>query len=128
MSMPYKTFGFTEQQVLVRDQVLKLLARVAPDEKTDEWEPNSAYPEEAYQALAKEGYLALPFDEEFGGGNAGHRDLATFIEATAYHHPGITSAFMTTIIYAGMYIQYQGTPEQKKEFMPPIIAGKLKMA
>ena len=126
--MPYKTFGFTEQQVLVRDQVLKLLARAAPDSKIDEWERNSAYPEEAYQALAKEGYTALPFDEEFGGSNAGHRDLAVFIEATAYHHPGITSAYMTTIIYAGMYIQYNGTPEQKQEFLPAIIAGKLKLA
>jgi alkylation response protein AidB-like acyl-CoA dehydrogenase len=71
--MPYKTFGFSEQQILVRDQVLKLLQRVAPDEKLDAWERASAYPEEAYQALAAEGYLALPFAEEFGGGNAGHR-------------------------------------------------------
>jgi len=126
--MSYKTFGFTDQQVLVRDQVLKLLQRVAPDAKLDEWERASAYPEEAYQALAKEGYLALPFDEEFGGSNAGHRDLAVFIEALAYHHPGIASAFMTTIIYGGMYIGYHGTPEQKREFLPEIIAGKRKMA
>jgi alkylation response protein AidB-like acyl-CoA dehydrogenase len=126
--MPYKTFGFSEQQILVRDQVLKLLQRVAPDEKLDAWERASAYPEEAYQTLAAEGYLALPFAEEFGGGNAGHRDLAVFIEALAYHHPGIASAFMTTIIYGGMYIQYHGTPEQKREFLPEIIAGRRKMA
>lgn len=126
--MTYKTFGFTEQQVLIRDQVLKLLQRVAPDSKLDEWERNSAFPEEAYQALAAEGYLALPFVEEFGGSNAGHRDLAVFIEALAYHHPGIASAYMTTVIYGGMYIQYFGSPEMKREFLPKIIAGKCKMA
>jgi len=126
--MTYKTFGFTEQQVLIRDQVLKLLQRVAPESKLDEWETNSAFPEEAFQALAAEGYLALPFAEEFGGGNAGHRDLAVFIEALAYHHPGIASAYMTTVIYGGMYIQYFGSPEMKREFLPKIIAGKLKMA
>ena len=102
--MNYKTFGFSEQQVLVRDQVLKLLQRAAPPEKLEEWEQRSAFPEDAYQALAKEGYLALPFGEEFGGSNAGHRDLAVFIEALAYHHPGIASAFMTTVIYGAMYI------------------------
>ncbi len=126
--MPYKTIGFTEEQVLMRDQLLKLLGRVAPNEQIDDWERNSAYPESAYQALAKEGYLALPFEEEYGGSNAGHRDLAVFVEATAYHHPGITSAFLTTIIYAAMYIQYHGTSEQKAEFLPPIIAGERKMA
>jgi alkylation response protein AidB-like acyl-CoA dehydrogenase len=126
--MTYKTFGFTEQQVLVRDSVLKLLQRVAPDAKLDEWERASAFPEEAYQALAKDGYLALPFDEEYGGSNAGHRDLAVFIEAVAYHHPGIASAFMTTVIYGGSYIQYFGTAEQKREFLPAIIAGQRKMA
>ena len=126
--MTYKTFGFSEQQILVRDQVLKLLQRVAPADKLEAWEQASAFPEEAYQALAQEGYLALPFDEEFGGGNAGHRDLAVFIEALAYHHPGIASAFMTTVIYGAMYIGYHGTPEQKREFLPPVIAGKRKMA
>ena len=54
--------------------------------------------------------------------------LAAFIEATAWHHPGVTSAFMTTVIYAAMYIQYFGTPEQQQEFLPQIIEGKRKMA
>jgi alkylation response protein AidB-like acyl-CoA dehydrogenase len=126
--MPYKTFGFTPEQLLMRDNVLKLLARVMPRDKIEEHERNDAYPLEAFQALAREGYLALPFAEEFGGANAGHKDLAVFIEATAYHHPGVTSAFMTTVIYAAMYIQYFGTPEQQREFLPRVIEGTLKMA
>jgi alkylation response protein AidB-like acyl-CoA dehydrogenase len=126
--MPYKTFGFTENQVMMRDNVLKLLQRVMPDSKIEECERNDAYPQEAYQALAQDGWLALPFTEEFGGANAGHRDLAVFIEALAYHHPGVASAFMTTIIYAAMYIQRDGTPEQQQEFLPAVIAGKLRMA
>jgi alkylation response protein AidB-like acyl-CoA dehydrogenase len=126
--MPYKTFGFTSDQLLMRDNVLKLLARIMPADKIEEHERNDAYPEEAFQALAKDGYLALPFDEKFGGANAGHKDLAVFIEATAFHHPGVTSAFMTTVIYAAMYIQYFGTPEQQQEFLPRVIDGKLKMA
>ena len=61
--MPYKTFGFTSEQILMRDNVLKLLARVMPADKIEEHERNDAYPEVAFQALAKEGYLALPFEE-----------------------------------------------------------------
>ena len=126
--MPYKTFGFTPDQLLMRDNVLKLLARVMPADKIEEHERNDAYPLEAFAALAKEGYLALPFDEKYGGAQASHKDLAVFIEATAYHHPGVTSAFMTTVIYAAMYIQYFGTPEQQAEFLPKVIEGQLKMA
>lgn len=126
--MPYKTFGFTNDQVMMRDQVLKLLERAMSDSEIERCETQSAYPEQAYQALAKAGWLALPFAESFGGGAASHRTLAAFIEATAWHHPGVTSAFMTTVIYAAMYIQYFGTPEQQQEFLPKIIEGKLRMA
>lgn len=126
--MSYKTYGFTEHQLMVRDSVLRLLEDVLPPEKIEALEANDAYPMEAYQALAQAGWLALPFEEAYGGANAGHRDLAAFIEATAYHHPGVTSAFMTTCIYAAMYIQYHGTDELKQEFLPPIIEGKRRMA
>src|SRR5690606_16817237 len=105
-----------------------LLEREMTPEKIEFYEANSAYPEDGFQALARDGWLSLPFAERFGGANANHKDLAVFIEATAYHHPGVTSAFMTTIIYAAMYIQYHGTAEQQEEFLPPIIAGKRKMA
>ena len=42
--MPYKTFGFTEEQILMRDNVLGLLERVLPPEKIAEQEKNSEYP------------------------------------------------------------------------------------
>jgi len=126
--MSYKTFGFSEQQRIMRDSVLKMLADAIPEAEIEALETNSKYPEDAYQALARGGWLGLPFDERFGGASASHRDLAVFIEATAYHHAGVTSAFMTTVIYAAMYIHYHATEEIKQEFLPPVIAGKRKMA
>jgi alkylation response protein AidB-like acyl-CoA dehydrogenase len=125
--MSYKTYGFTEQQIMVRDSVLGLLKGTLTDSEIERLEANCEYPEAGFQALAANGWLGLPFDEKWGGANAGHKDMTAFVEATAYHHPGTTSAFMTTVIYAGMYIQYHGTPEQQEEFLPKIIAGKCKM-
>ena len=126
--MSYKPIGFNEQQIMVRDSVLDLLRGALPDNEIERLEAEYEYPEAGFQALATNGWLGMPFDEKWGGANAGHKDLAAFIEATAYHHPGTTSAFMTTVIYAGMYIQYHGTPAQQEEFLPKIIAGKCKMA
>lgn len=126
--MPYKTFGFTEQQVIMRDSVLGTLNRVLPEAKILELEANSEYPAEAFQALAEAGWLSLPFEEKHGGAAASNKDLAVFIEALGYHHAGITSAFMTTVIYGGLHLQYHGSEWMKRELLPKLIAGKLRMA
>lgn len=126
--MPYKTFGFSEQQVIMRDSLLGLLSRVLPDEKIEELEAGDLYPEEAYRALAEAGWLALPFDESLGGAGAGARDLAVFIEALSYHHAGICSAYMTTVIYGGMQLQMHGSEVMRRELLPALIAGELRMA
>ncbi|MBT5110708.1 MAG: acyl-CoA/acyl-ACP dehydrogenase [Rhodospirillaceae bacterium] len=126
--MPYKTFGFTDEQVLMRDNALGLLQRVLPPSEVEALERDSAYPLDAYKALARDGWLALPFDEEYGGAKAGYKDLAVLIEALGYHHNGIRSAYMTSVIYGGMHIQANAAEEIKREFLPKIIAGELRMA
>jgi alkylation response protein AidB-like acyl-CoA dehydrogenase len=126
--MPYKTFGFTEEQVMMRDSVLGTLNRVLPEAKILDLEANSEYPVEAFQALAEAGWLSLPFEEKYGGASASNKDLAVFIEALGYHHAGITSAFMTTVIYGGLHLQIHGADWMKRELLPKLIEGKLKMA
>ena len=67
--MPYKTFGFTEDQVLMRDNVLRLLERVFPSEAINDHEVRSAYPHHAHAELARAGWFAFPFEEKYGGAN-----------------------------------------------------------
>ena len=126
--MPYKTFGFTEEQVMMRDSVLGTLNRVLPEAKILELEAASEYPSEAMNALAKDGWLGLPLAEEFGGADASNKDLAVFIEALGYHHAGITSAFMTTVIYGGLHLQFHGSDWMQRQLIPKLIEGKLRMA
>ena len=126
--MPYKTFGFTEEQVLMRDSVLGLLERVLSPEKIASQDKASQYPHESFKALADAGWLTLPFDEAYGGMGAGYKDFAVFIEALGYHYPGIRTAYMTTVVYGGLYIQNLGSESLKKEFLPPIMKGECRMA
>ena len=127
-ALSYKTFGFSEAQCLMRDNVLRLLERVQPIEAIREQEGNDQYPFDAYAALAEAGWLALPFDEADGGAAASHRDLAVFIEALGYHHPGITSAYMTTVIYGGLAVAHHAGPDLRAALLPSIIAGNTRMA
>ncbi len=126
--MPYSTFGFSQEQVMMRDSVLGTLNRVLPETRILELEAASDYPFEAMAALAEAGWLGLPIAEQFGGAGAGYKDLAVFIEALGYHHAGITSAYMTTVIYGGMHLQYHGSDWMQRELLPRLIEGNLRMA
>ena len=126
--MTYKSFGFTDHQLMIRDAIIGLMERELPPEKIEELEKASAYPDEAFEVLAKEGWLGLPYPEELGGADASYKDMAVFIEALAFVHPGITSAFMTTVIYGGMQLARNGNDWMKGELLPELLAGRLKMA
>ena len=113
---------------MIRDTIIGLMERELPPEKIEALEKASAYPEEAFGVLAEEGWLALPFAEELGGAAASYKDMAVFIEALAYVHPGITSAYMTTVIYGGMQLARNGNDWMRNELLPELIQGHLKMA
>ena len=125
--MPYKTFGFTEEQILMRDSILGLLGRVLPVEKMLELDKESEFPEEAFQAMATAGWLGLPIAVEYGGTGASNMDMAVFIEAMGYHHYGVRSAFMTTSIYGASHLQYHASDGQRQAMLPELIKGNLKM-
>lgn len=126
--MPYSTFGFTQEQVLMRDSLLKLLEDVLPESQISKLEAECAYPHEVHRALAAHGWLGLPLDEQWGGQAATNMDTVIFTEAASYHHCSATSVFMTNVIYGGMYIQNCGSEEQKKRFLPGIVDGRIKIA
>lgn len=126
--MPYDTFGFSTDQVLMRDNVLRLLERIFPASAIDDHEARSAYPDEAHLELAKAGWFALPFEEEHGGTNCSFMDLVVLLEALAYYHKGLSTAYLGPTIYGGAALRHGANEEHKRAYIPEIIAGKIKMA
>ena len=126
--MSYKTFGFTDEQRLMRDSLLGLLERALPPERIRALEASGDDPADAYGALAEGGWLGLPFAARHGGGDASHKDLAVFIEALSYHHNGLRAAYMTSVIYGGLGVQHHGSEALQAELLPRLIAGKVRMA
>jgi len=124
----YKTFGFTDEQVLIRDNVLGLLQRELPQSRIMELDEAKAEPTDAYRALAEDGWLGLPFGETFGGAGASNKDMAVFIEAVSYWHFGLRSAYMTTVIYGGGHLYHHARPDVRAEMLPKLIAGDIRMA
>ena len=128
MSDPHLTFGFTEEQKLLRKSVLGTLARVLPPEKIRELDKAGEYPYEACQALADLGINGIMYPKEFGGLDSSYKDLAVLGEALGYHYGGIAQAWSITCIYAGMHIALHGSDEMRREILPKVISGEMRLA
>ena len=124
----WNTFGFTDQQRLIRDSVLDLLEQVLPARKIRELDRAGEFPFEAYQALAEAGWMALPFAEAKGGVGGSYKDLTVLVEAMAYHYASIATAYLTTVIYAGQHIALHGSEYLQKTYLPGIMDGSTRMA
>ncbi|MBM3568133.1 MAG: acyl-CoA dehydrogenase [Alphaproteobacteria bacterium] len=125
---PFNDFGLTEQQKLIRENVLGLVRRVLPDDKIRALDAAGEFPFEAFAALAEAGWMGLPYAAEHGGMGGSAKDLAVFVEAVAEHYSSLASAWLTTTIYAGKHIELFGTPEQRARFLPGVIAGRTRLA
>ena len=121
-------FGFTTEQKLMRHSVIALLEKVMPIDVIRKLDENREFPFDAYAALARDGWLGLPHETEYGGMDGSFKDLAVFVEAMAYHNAQIASAYMTTVIYGGMQVKYGASNVVKAEIMPGLIAGDIRLA
>jgi alkylation response protein AidB-like acyl-CoA dehydrogenase len=128
MNDAHLTFGFSEEQRRMRASVLGLLNRVLPPAKIRELDKAGEYPFEAHKALADAGYMGLVYPTEYGGMSGSYMDLAVLGEALGYHYGGIAQAYGITVIYAGMHIALHGSDEMKREMLPRIISGDMRLA
>lgn len=126
--MAYDTSRFSDDQRLIKENILQLLADVLPEQKIAELDASYAYPHQVHRAMADAGWLGLGIDEEWGGQPASHKDMVTLVEACSYHHCSATSVYMTNVVYGGMYVQAIGSQEQKQRLLPGIVEGRIKTA
>lgn len=124
----WSTFGFSDQQRLIRENVLDLLERVLPATKIRELDAKGEFPHDAYAALANAGWMGLPYAETYGGSAGSNKDLAVLVEAMAYHYASMATAYLATVIYAGMHIALHGTEALKRRYLPRIADGSIRMA
>jgi alkylation response protein AidB-like acyl-CoA dehydrogenase len=128
MKRSHADFGLTEEQRMIRESALQLVEQALPRENILEMDEARRFPLEAYEAMAKAGWMGLPFEKEYGGSEGTFKDLTVFIESVAYHNAQLASAYMTSVIYGGMQVKHGGSPALKAEILPGVIAGTTRLA
>lgn len=91
----------------------------------DEWEKSHFPAHELFPKAAELGLLGIEYEPEYGGLGADHS--FTMIAAEEYgrmHSAGISMALGVQTMMATPSLAELGTPEQKKQFLAPAIAGE----
>ncbi len=126
--MPQHTFGYTEEQRLMAQSIPPLLQSVLPWEKIRKLDEAAEFPFEAYGALAKAGWMGLPYPVDVGGAGGSFKDLAVFVETVAYHNAQMASAWLTTVIYGGMQVCRNAAPALRDAILPGVMDGSIRLA
>lgn len=124
----FEDFGLSEEQRLMRQSVRELLRRELSDEKIRALDGAGEFPDGAFNALARAGYMGLPYDPAYGGLGGSKTDLALLIETIGERYSSMSTAYLATVIYSGMHLQLSGSEFLRRTYIPKICAGEIKGA
>jgi alkylation response protein AidB-like acyl-CoA dehydrogenase len=116
--------GDMESYADIRDGVRRLCA-VFPGEYWRKLDRERAYPSDFVKALTQAGFLAALIPEEFGGSGLGFFEAALIAQALG--RVAAPAPFLGTAIMAATALLEGGTDAQKREWLPRIAAGDLKI-
>jgi alkylation response protein AidB-like acyl-CoA dehydrogenase len=113
----------TEEQELLRSSIQRLL-RDQYDFETRRKivATDQGWSRKHWQAYAELGLCAAPFGESVGGLGGG--PLATMIVMQEFGRNLVVEPFFETVVLAGGLIEDVGSPAQREELLPQIMAGE----
>src|SRR5262245_52917577 len=117
-------FSFSPEQERIRDAIAKLCERFGDDYwlKRDR---EGGFPADFHQACARDGWLGIAMPEEYGGAGLGISEAAVMMQAIAESGAGFSGASAVHMNILGLNpVVVFGTEEQKKRWLPPLIAGR----
>ena len=112
-------FAYSPEEEAFRQEVRTFLKQELrePGEGEDGWEVRRTF----IKKLAAKGWLTLAWPKEWGGQGASHMMQLAYNEAVAYQDAPANDIGSDRV---GPTIMLYGTEEQKRRYLPPIIAGE----
>jgi acyl-CoA dehydrogenase len=120
------TYTLSPEQRDIREAVLKLCARFG-DAYWREKDADGGFPHEFHRAMAQAGWLGIAMPTAYGGSGLGISEAAVLMQAVAESGAGFSGASAIHMNIFGLNpVVVFGTEEQKRRFLPPLIAGREK--
>lgn len=119
-------FELSEQQQSIEAGVRRVCANFNDDYWT-KCDSEARFPEEFHAAMAKAGWLGITMPEEVGGAGLGVTEAAIMMQAVTSSGGGYSAASTIHINLFGPHaIVVHGSADQKRRWLPPLIAGEHK--
>jgi short-chain 2-methylacyl-CoA dehydrogenase len=112
----------TEQQAIrstVRDFAREIVAPAA-----EELDRNHAFGYDVVRQMGELGLFGLPFAEEYGGAGADFLSLCLAIEEISRADAGVGITLEAAVCLGASPIHEFGTAEQKRQWLPDLLAGR----
>src|SRR5207244_5653845 len=120
------TFALTAEQLEIREAVARLCQRFGDDYWLKK-DSEGGFPHEFHQAMAEAGWLGVAMPEAYGGSGLGITEAALVMQAVAQSGAGFSGASAVHMNIFGLHpVVVFGSDEQKRRFLPPLIAGREK--
>ncbi len=120
-------FSLTAEQIQLRETVRAMMARHAPPAVLRQLDEAHDYPYELYAQWAELGLLTLPFPSEVGGSDGGVVDLVLLGEELGRSGYDLTGIYGTPL-FTGLNVLHHGTAEQREQYLPPLLEGKIRLS
>lgn len=117
-------FEFTEEQQAIRDSIARLCSKYGDDYWLEK-DRHGGFPDDFVADLADAGWLGIAMPPEYGGAGLGVTEAALMMQTIAETGGAMAACSAVHInIFGPNPIVVHGTDEQKRRFLPPLIAGK----
>jgi alkylation response protein AidB-like acyl-CoA dehydrogenase len=119
-------FGFSEEQEMLRKSARDFLAKESPMTYVRQMmEDDRGFRDEQWQKMAGLGWMGLILPEEHGGAGLNFVDLIVVLEEMG--RVVLPGPFFSTAVLGGVALLEGGSAAQKKELLPKLAAGKLRL-
>jgi alkylation response protein AidB-like acyl-CoA dehydrogenase len=118
----------SDDLLMVRDSLRRLLDEIAPPEKIHAWDKADRLPPELILRLAELGICGLAVDEAYGGVGRNVPGLLMVIQEIARRSMALAGLYVMCASYAGLNLTEQGSTAQKQKLLPRVVEGKLLFA
>jgi acyl-CoA dehydrogenase len=122
------SFTLSPDQLEIREAAARLCHSFSDDYwlKKDE---AGEFPHEFHKAMAEAGWLGVAMPQEYGGSGLGIAEAAVVMQAVAQSGAGFSGASAVHMNIFGLHpVVVFGSDDQKRRFLPPLIAGREKAA
>ncbi len=116
-------FDLSAEQRLIR-QTVRDFARAEIAPVAEELDRTKSFPYEIVAKLGELGLMGIPFPEEYGGGGADTLAYAIAIEELARVDASVCITVAAHTSLGTMPIYLWGTDEQKRDWLPELLAGR----